>query len=80
MVILEADSMGMIPFISTLEGVPDPCQPTITDASGKPVPAPQANPEEAFAQIRYAVASLARLAPNVLLGVKPSLRRSYTCF
>jgi endoglucanase len=66
-VILEADSMGMIPYISTLEGVPDPCRPTITDASGKPVPAPQANPDEAFAQIRYAAASLARLAPNALV-------------
>jgi len=66
-VILEADSMGMIPFISNLEGVPDPCRPTITDASGKPVPAPDANPEEALGQIRYAAASLARQAPNALV-------------
>ena len=67
MVILEADSIGMIPFISTLEGVPDPCRPTITDATGQAVPAPHANPEEAFAQLRYAAASLARLAPNALV-------------
>jgi len=63
-VILEPDSTGMIPYTTSLDGTPDTCRPTVTDGSGRTVPAPGASADESYAQIRYAAASLAKRAPN----------------
>ena len=63
-VILEPDSTGMIPYTTSLNGSADPCRPTVTDGSGRSVPAPGASADESYAQIRYAAASLAKRAPN----------------
>ena len=67
LVILEPDSTGMLPYSTSLDGTADPCRPTATDASGKTIPAPGATAEEAYAQIRYAAATLANLAPSALV-------------
>ena len=66
-VILEPDSTGMIPYTTSLNGAADPCRPTVTDGSGRTVPAPGASADESYAQIRYATASLAKRAPNALV-------------
>jgi endoglucanase len=66
-VILEPDSTGMIPYATSLDGTADPCRPTVTDGNGRTVPAPGANADESYAQIRYAAASLAKLAPHALV-------------
>ena len=57
----------MLPHNTSLDGSKDPCRPTVTDGSGNAGPAPGANPDEALAQIRYAVRSLGRHAPNALV-------------
>jgi endoglucanase len=67
LVILEPDSTGMIPYSTSLDGTADPCRPTVTDGRGKTIPAPGATAEEAYAQIRYAAASMAKLAPHALV-------------
>jgi endoglucanase len=66
-VILEPDSTGMIPYATSLDGTADPCRPTVTDGNGRTVSAPGASADESYAQIRYAAASLARLAPHALV-------------
>ena len=67
LVILEPDTTGMIPYSSSLDGSADLCRPTVTDGSGRMVPAPGASADESYAQIRYAAASLAKHAPNALV-------------
>jgi endoglucanase len=66
-VIVEPDSTGMIPYTTSLDGTSDLCRPTVTDGSGRSVPAPGATADESYAQIRYAVASLAKQAPNAFV-------------
>jgi endoglucanase len=66
-VILEPDTTGMIPYNTRLNGTKDDCRPTVTDGKGHSVPAPEANPDEAYAQIRHAAATLAKHAPNALV-------------
>jgi endoglucanase len=66
-VILEPDSTGMIPYTTSLDGSADTCRPTVTDDSGKSVPAPGASADESYAQVRYAAASVAKRAPNALV-------------
>ena len=66
-VMLEPDSTGMIPYNTRLDGSKDPCRPTVTDGNGNTVPAPGANADEAYAQVRYAVSSLVKHAPNALV-------------
>ncbi|HSS38139.1 MAG TPA: glycoside hydrolase family 6 protein [Polyangia bacterium] len=63
-VILEPDSLGIIPFNTTIYGAADSCQPTVTDGQGKVVPAPGASPTERYAQLNYAVDSLEAKAPR----------------
>jgi endoglucanase len=60
-VILEPDSLGIIPFSG------DWCQPTITDAGGNTVPAPGADPSTRYALLSYAIDKLASEAPNALV-------------
>jgi len=66
-VILEPDSTGLLPHNTSLDGSKDPCRPTVTDGNGNTVPAPGADPDEALGQIRHAVRSLSRHAPNALV-------------
>ena len=51
-VILEPDSLGIIPWSG------DWCQPTVTDSAGNTVPAPGADPATRYAQLNYAVDKL----------------------
>jgi endoglucanase len=57
-VILEPDSLGIIPFNTTLGGAADWCKPTVSDGQGNVVAAPGANPGERYAQLNYAVDSI----------------------
>jgi endoglucanase len=63
-VILEPDGIGIIPYNTTIFGEAEWCKPTITDASGQTVPAPGASAVDRYAQLNYAVDSLAKHAPN----------------
>jgi endoglucanase len=64
-VILEPDGLGVIPYNTNLDGSTDWCKPTVTDAQGNTVPAPGADPSSRYAQLNYAVDSIAREAPKV---------------
>ena len=57
-VILEPDSLGIIPYNTTIYGATEWCQPTVTDAGGATVAAPGATPEARYEQLQYAGASL----------------------
>jgi endoglucanase len=63
-VILEPDSLGIIPYNTTIYGAEEWCKPTVTDAEGNTVPAPGANPEERYAQLKYGVSSILTQAPS----------------
>ena len=60
-VILEPDSLGIIPWSG------DWCQPTVTDSAGNTVNAPGADPASRYAQLNYAVDKLAAIAPKALV-------------
>jgi endoglucanase len=66
-VVLEPDSLGVIPFNTTLFGDEEWCKPTVTDENGSSVPAPGANPEERYAQLRYGVEAILERAPSASL-------------
>jgi endoglucanase len=66
-VILEPDSLGIIPYNKTIYGAAEWCQPTVTDAQGNITPAPGASPTERYAQINYAIDSLESKAPRALV-------------
>ena len=61
LVILEPDSLGIIPWIG------DWCQPTVTDSAGNTIHAPGADPATRYAELNYAVDKLAAAAPNALV-------------
>ncbi len=63
-VILEPDSLGIIPYNTTLFGSADWCKPTVTDATGATVPAPGAGADERYAQLEGAIATLTASAPG----------------
>ena len=63
-VILEPDSLGIIPYNTTIYGAEEWCKPTVTAGDGTVTPAPGASPEERYAQLQYAGASLAAKAPS----------------
>ncbi len=63
-VILEPDSLGIIPYNRTIFGVEEWCKPTVTDAAGNTVPAPGASAEERYAQLQYAIDKLLEVAPS----------------
>jgi endoglucanase len=63
-VILEPDSLGIIPYNTTIFGAADWCMPTVTDATGATVPAPGASADERYAELQGAIATLASSAPN----------------
>ena len=58
-VILEPDGLGIIPYNHRIDGPEEWCKPTVTDGAGNVVPAPGASPTERYAQLNYAVDSLA---------------------
>ncbi len=63
-VILEPDSLGIIPYNTTIFGAEEWCKPTVTDAAGNTVPAPGASPDERYAQLKYAINSVLAQAPQ----------------
>lgn len=63
-VILEPDSLGIIPYNTTIFGAEDWCKPTVTDAAGQSVPAPGASSDERYAQLRYAIDKILERAPD----------------
>jgi endoglucanase len=63
-VILEPDSLGIIPWNG---GIGDWCQPTVTDSAGNTINAPGADPATRYAQLNYAVDKLAATAPSALV-------------
>jgi endoglucanase len=66
-VLLEPESLGNIPYGVRIDGSADPCRPTVADAEGRRVRPPNATPTERFAQINYALDSLASKAPNAVV-------------
>jgi endoglucanase len=68
-VILEPDSLGIIPYNTTISGAAEWCQPTITDATGATVAAPGASTDERYAQLQGAIATLAAKAPNAAIYI-----------
>ena len=66
-VILEPDSLGIIPYNTTIYGAADWCQPTVTNPDGTTSPAPGATPAERYAQLNYAVDSIEGKAPRTLV-------------
>lgn len=63
-VVLEPDSLGIIPYNTTIDGRSDWCKPTVTDDAGNAVPAPGATPAERYAILNDAVDTLAKFAPQ----------------
>jgi endoglucanase len=63
-VILEPDSLGIIPYNTTIYGAKEWCQPTVTAADGTTVAAPGATPEARYEQLQYAGAALKTKAPG----------------
>jgi endoglucanase len=63
-IILEPDSLGIIPYNTTIFGAADSCMPTVTDSTGATVPAPGASSDERYAQLQAAIATFAATAPN----------------
>ncbi|MES1207000.1 MAG: glycoside hydrolase family 6 protein [Pseudomonadota bacterium] len=63
-VILEPDSLGIIPYNTTTAGFAEWCKPTVVDATGATVPAPGASSDERYAQLQGAIATLAAAAPG----------------
>lgn len=57
-VILEPDSLGIIPYNTTIYGAAEWCQPTVAGDDGTPVPAPGATPEARYEQLQYAASAL----------------------
>jgi len=62
-VILEPDSLGIIPYNTTIYDAVEWCQPTGEAEDGSSVPAPGASPEARYAQLQYAGAALKTKAP-----------------
>jgi endoglucanase len=63
-VILEPDGLGIIPYNTTIFEQTEWCRPIVTGADGAPTPAPGATPEERYAQLQYAGATLLAQAPK----------------
>ena len=55
--ILEPDSLGIIPYNTTIYGAEEWCRPTVIAEDGSVVPAPGASPEERYAQLQYAAST-----------------------
>ncbi|HEX2658866.1 MAG TPA: glycoside hydrolase family 6 protein [Polyangia bacterium] len=63
-IVLEPDSLGIIPYNTALDGAAEWCKPTVLDAAGQPVRAPGSAPADRYAQLNDAVDRLEARAPN----------------
>jgi endoglucanase len=63
-VILEPNSLGLVPYGVRLDGTRDACKPSVADSDGKRSAPPGASPADRYALLRHAVDSLATRAPN----------------
>jgi endoglucanase len=66
-VVLEPDSLGIIPNNTALDGANEWCKPSITGAKGESAPAPGATAAEHYALLRSAIERLTTGAPNALI-------------
>ena len=66
-VILEPDSLGIIPYNTALDGASDWCKPTVIGAQGESIPAPGTTAAEHYALLSAAIDRLTRGAPNALV-------------
>jgi endoglucanase len=64
LVVLEPNSLGLIPFGIRLDGRKDACTPSEADGEGKRSPAPGASPAERYSLLGYALDHLAAKAPS----------------
>ncbi len=71
-VIVEPDGLGIIPYNQRIDGADEWCRPTVTDDAGSVQPAPGASPAERYAQLNYAVDSLAAHAPRAAVYLDAS--------
>lgn len=67
LIVLEPDSLGIIPYHTNLDGSTDWCKPTVTDPQSNGIPAPGADPATRYLELNYAVDTLAQKAPNALV-------------
>jgi len=63
-VLLEPNSLGLMPYGVSLDGTQDRCRPTVASAEGKRVAPAGATAGDRFSQIAQALASIQRRAPN----------------
>ena len=63
-VLLEPDSLGIVPYNTSLAGAAEWCRPTVTDPRGQTVRAPGASPEVRYAQIARALDRIEDAAPH----------------
>ena len=63
-VVLEPNSLGLVPYGTRIDGTKDACTPSVADAEGKRSAAPGASPAERYTLLGYAVDRLAAKAPN----------------
>ena len=63
-VILEPNSLGLVPYGIRLDGRKDACTPSVADVEGKRSAPPGASPTERYALLSYALDGLAAKAPN----------------
>jgi endoglucanase len=63
-VILEPNSLGLVPYGKRLDGTEDSCRPTIADKDGKRAPPPGATAAERYRELNDGVDTLALRAPN----------------
>jgi endoglucanase len=63
-VVLEPNSLGLIPYGIRLDGRKDACTPSVADAEGKRSAPPGASPAERYSLIGYALDRLTTKAPN----------------
>jgi endoglucanase len=66
-VILEPDSLGIIPHNTALDGSSEWCKPSMTGAKGESAPSPGATAAEHYALLASAIDRLAGAAPNALI-------------
>ena len=63
-VVLEPNSLGLVPYGIRLDGRKDACTPSVADAEGKRSAPPGASPAERYSLLGYALDRLAAKAPN----------------
>ena len=62
--ILEPNSLGLVPYGIRLDGRKDACTPSVANAEGKRSAPPGASPAERYGLLGYALDRLTAKAPN----------------